>query len=198
MAIQVNGEGDFTSLTEALSTAVKGDTVSISGGVFSENANGDGKDVEFNITGATFSDNVAPAQGGALKISASGANHSIENSLFCNNAAGNDNSGGAVYFSSGESLSINGSTFTGNHSTNNHGGAIYASGNVTITNSHFNGNYTTWAGSANKHGGAIIFSKPEATNHITGCTFSGNTAVYGIRKILYTGWCIIGYILLQF
>src|SRR5579875_1547295 len=81
--------------------------------------------------------------------------------------------GGAIYNHSGATLSINGSTFTGNSSpatSGTTGGAIDTSGKVTVTTSFFANNSGT-------EGGAI-FNQNIA--NVSTSTFSGNTAlIYG-------------------
>jgi CSLREA domain-containing protein len=88
---------------------------------------------------------------------------------------GNNNSeydGGAIYNQSG-SVTVTGSTFSGNTATNGNygGGGIYSlAGSVTIINSIFSGN------TAANGGGIYCY---DCTLHVTGSTFSGNMTPNG-------------------
>jgi autotransporter family porin len=97
----------------------------------------------------------------------------IENigTLTVNNCAfkhNNGTSGGAIFNTGIGILTVTGSTFTGNTATN--GGAIYNDGGtLTVTNSNFNDNTAT-------NGGAI-YNTATLPVTVTGCTFTGNTAI---------------------
>ena len=80
--------------------------------------------------------------------------------------------GGAIYATSGSTLTIAGSTFSGNSARSSYqarGGAIYSEGTLTIQNSSFSGN------TAGSSGGAI-YSSEWGTVRIENSTFSGNSA----------------------
>jgi len=75
--------------------------------------------------------------------------------------------GGAVFGESASTLTISGSTFSGNEATATSGGALTALGPLTIRGSTFSGNI------AASDGGAIEL---QANGTLTGVTLSGNTA----------------------
>ncbi len=84
---------------------------------------------------------------------------------------------GAIYATSGSTLTIASSTFSGNSAPNGEGGAIYSEGTLTIENSTFSGN------SAMRHGGAISSG---GTLTIENSTFSGNSARNGQGGAIYS------------
>jgi predicted outer membrane repeat protein len=152
------------------------------------------------ITDSTLSNNhTTPAAGDGQAvggaISAGGASVTIVGSTFSNNAAtgtappnsGSDfGQGGAIEYTgcSGCQLSIDSSTFSGNSATGDgtrdQGGAIAASGVVSIQNSTFSGNSTTGTGGAidADSAGAVGISG-SSTLLITASTFAGNAAGQG-------------------
>jgi predicted outer membrane repeat protein len=78
---------------------------------------------------------------------------------------GTDTDGGGAIRAFG-SVSVNGSTFTGNTGPNGDGGAIWADGSVSANNSTFTNNTATNGGAIDA-GGAVT---------VTGSTFAGNVA----------------------
>jgi len=183
MAIQINNAGNYDTFTEAVNAAANGDIISISGGeVITENNNGK-EEISYHINGATFSHNFSDgAVGGGLAIvkdknSQLPQNSVITNATFDGNTA-NNASGGAIYYNWQDgTIEISNSTFSNNFTNNNHGGAIYSyRGDVTISGSYFDHNYTY---GTSKHGGALFFTQSTSVNHVSGSTFSGNTAMYG-------------------
>lgn len=80
-----------------------------------------------NAINCNFKDNKA-FEGGAIY---NAGTTSVTNCLFENNEAKPNDSGGAIYTQYGSSLTVTGSTFTGNRDTSDHGGAVFAS-SVTL------------------------------------------------------------------
>ena len=137
----------------------------------------------FAISGSTFSANTANLNGGAIRLANTSCSMTITNSLFKNNfsngVVGGDGGycGGAIYsdvHSVGYvSLTISGSTFTGNNAYNElqvmRGGALDLWGNnVSSTN--------TFQGNTAQKGGAIDIYQVFTD---TGSTFTNNTAANG-------------------
>jgi predicted outer membrane repeat protein len=108
----------------------------------------------------------------------SGASLAINDLTLSNGVVNNGLGGGAIYNQTNASLSINGSTFTGNSSpatTGTSGGAIDNSGTLTVTTSSFSDNSAM-------EGGAIF---NQGVANVSTTTFSGNTAlVYGGGALL--------------
>jgi predicted outer membrane repeat protein len=77
--------------------------------------------------------------------------------------------GGGIYNSG--TLTVSGSTITGNHCDPDQGGGIYNSGTLTVTGSTFSKNAAP--------GGAGISNNISATLTVTGSTFSDNSGGYG-------------------
>ncbi len=82
--------------------------------------------------------------------------------------AGGVNFGGAIFGDAGSTLTISNCTFSGNSGST--GGAIFANGPLTVSNSTFVNNSTGGGG------GAIVLNGAAATGAITESTFSGNSA----------------------
>lgn len=107
----------------------------------------------------------------------------VDSSFVNNRTAGSDSiaSGGGAIFNSQGTLTISGSTFSGN-STVAQGGAIYVCGGTTdITNSTFSANSAA-GGTAGNRGGAIFnfgCTLPSGVISIYDSTFSGNSADSG-------------------
>lgn len=110
-----------------------------------------------NFTGCTFKDNYCDQRGGGA-INAQGGVLNVSDCLF----EGNHNVG-------------NGSPSSGNTYG---GGALRVTGDATITNSIFRGNYVKQFSAYNDtYGGAIqVYG---GTSRISGCTFDGNYATRG-------------------
>lgn len=81
-----------------------------------------------NVVNCNLMNNGA-SQGGAIY---NFGTTTITNCLFENNEVIPNLSGGAIYTQCGSSLTVTGSTFTGNKDNSNHGGAIYATGSVML------------------------------------------------------------------
>ncbi len=111
-----------------------------------------------------------------IDVSSAG-NLTLSNIRMTNGLANDGVNGGGGIFSHG-TLSVSGSTFSGNSSPNAHGtsgGAINSSGTLTVTTSTFTGN------TAQEGGG--IFNQKTAT--VTNSTFSSNTAtIFGGGALL--------------
>ena len=108
---------------------------------------------------------------------ASAGNLTLSSVTLSNGLANNGVQGGGAIYSHG-TLSVSGSTFTGNSSpatTGTSGGAINSSGTLTVTTSTFTGN------TAQEGGG--VFNQKTAT--ITNSTFTNNKAtIYGGGALL--------------
>ncbi len=134
------------------------------------------------LTNVTFDHNqtmAAPGQmtGGALNIFGLAPVVTISNSTFTNNSSPANSSGGAIYHrpTSGGSLSVDNSVFSGNSSGT--GGAIstltYGTGaTVSIQNSQFTNNTANNGGGLSLESGAVTTAPFQLTNLL----ISGNTA----------------------
>jgi hypothetical protein len=131
-----------------------------------------------NVTNCTFSSNTSVGAGGAI---ANSGIATIVGSTFTGNT-GRGNGGGAISnTSSGISLSVANSTFSGNaanviSSAGNGGGAILSNAALTVTNSTFASNSATNA-TNNAAGGAIMRTAGSAT--LTNTIVAGNSANVG-------------------
>jgi hypothetical protein len=166
-----------------------GQAVTISGGgavsIFRVNPG-----VALTLRNLTIADglNVGPvSQGGAIFNDAGTV--TLNNSILTGHQAA---FGGAIY-NQGGTVTILSSTLTGNLSVLNLGGAIFSSGNLTVTNSTISNNtghgiynyggtvtVTNSTLSGNTSGsGAAINNALNGTTTISGSTISGNTALAG-------------------
>jgi len=140
-----------------------GGVLSVTNSVFSGNAGGDGGVIQIDsgsatIHDSTFTNNIGTGRAGAIDI----ADHDAD----CGPCGGT----GTVV--------ISGSTFSGNQTYANDGGAILngnagGSGTVTVSNSTFTGNFT----GPGLSGGAI--ANEGGTMTVTNSTVSGNAAGTG-------------------
>ena len=129
-------------------------------------------------SGATITRSTAPGTAAFRIFDVSpGGTLTLSSLTLSNGLADNGVQGGGGIYSHG-TLSVAGSTFTGNSSpatTGTSGGAIDSSGTLSVTTSTFTGN------SAQEGGG--VFNQKTAT--ISGSTFSGNRAtIYGGGALL--------------
>ena len=145
---------------------------------------GDVGDV-LNLNDVTFTNNhTSSFNGGAISFTGGGALN-VLNSTFVNNSSPTGN-GGAIHFlqTQAGSLSVSGSTFTGNSASGGtlggQGGAINVGCNIcspfSITSSTFTANTAFRVGSSGGQGGAIMFGAGTLTlnfNRITGNTAAG-------------------------
>jgi hypothetical protein len=146
-----------------------GGTLTVSDSTFSGNDGGEGGAIQVDsgtgtITDSTFTDNTGGAHAGAIDIADAAAD--------CGACGGTG------------TVTISGSTFSGNQSNANDGGAILngnggGSGAVTVTNSSFSGNSV----GAGYGGGAI--ANLGGTFALTNSTLSGNTAPASMGGGLY-------------
>jgi predicted outer membrane repeat protein len=128
-----------------------------------------------SISDTVFSANIADWGGGA--INAFGGTVSVVGSRFAGNRSG-DRSAGAIGVSGDAVVAVSQSTFSGNLA-DDHGGAIYSSGSLTITGCTFAGNFAWYDGGA-------VFSSG-GTVSISSSTFSGNKANDGAGAITNDG-----------
>ncbi len=124
------------------------------------------------ISGVTFSGNGTTVGDGAaiyLKGTVGATTLTIQNCVFTNNSTASGD-GGALFLYDGGAVTIQSSTFTGNHA-GGRGGAIkfYDIGPVTVTGSTISGN-----SSGNRGGGMFFYKTTSAA--VTDSTISGNTA----------------------
>ncbi|MEZ0298086.1 MAG: choice-of-anchor Q domain-containing protein, partial [Candidatus Methylacidiphilales bacterium] len=183
-------------------------------------ANGGGITMQNNgtlrISGSTFSQNDA-ANGGAIQMRSSSTPLTIANSVFTTNRA-LSGSGGAISsepFAVGGTITISGSTFTGNTASDD-GGAIAARGtqsNITIKSSAFTSNTantflasggafsnlgtatitdSTFTTNTSQRGGAVANIGSGAILTISGSTFTGNSVQGGggVSTIINNGGTI--------
>ena len=133
------------------------------GGAISGNA--------ITVTNSTFSNNHAESGGGAI----SAVSLTVNNCTFTNNSA--KNWGGAIYDTA--SLVLTNSTFSGNYTTNQTGGAIHSeNASSAITNCTFTGNSAATV--VGYGSGGAIYNMGTGTHTISSSKFLGNTAAdYG-------------------
>jgi hypothetical protein len=162
------GGGIFNSGTLTVTGSTLSGNSSVAGeggGIFNEGT--------LTVSGCTLSGNSAAFGGGIYNMSAT----EITSSNLSGNSAAD---GGGLYNAGGAGLSvtvtISGSTVSGNSATFDGGGILNGEATLTVRDSQLTGNH------ASARGGAIITggvpSEP-ATATITGCTLSGNSASLG-------------------
>ena len=164
--------GDITAEGNLGTLGGSNNTVTINGNGHDINGNNkqgitvnSGQSLNINNVGSldTNGFNGFNSYGGGAIYNSDTATITITGSTFTGNRAVY---GGAIWNSYTATITITDSTFTGN-SANYDGGAIYNGGTATITDSTFTGN------SASPLGGAIFIN---GTATITGSTFTGNEA----------------------
>ena len=122
--------------------------------------------IDVTFKDLTFSNyNTNLSGGGVLLSNNAGATVTFDNCIITGNSVSNGAGGGAILFANGN-LTITGTTFKSNTSTDEGGAIMGLSGTITITNSVFESN------SAATKGGAIYSSSANFT--ITGSTFYDN------------------------
>jgi predicted outer membrane repeat protein len=126
------------------------------------------------VTDSQFTLNDAGGNGGAINIGA--ATVTIDNTTFDTNTAGDQ--GGAIRFSSssGNTLAITDSAFTGNEAATDGGGVYVALGNLTVERSLFTGN------TAASDGGGLGHEFTETATdllRVVNSTFFDNEATAG-------------------
>ena len=140
-----------------------------------------GDDVTLNVNSSSFTGNEADGDGGAIdawyQLYAT-----VSGSTFTDNSSGfvAGDGGGAIRLNDGGSLSIVGSTFTGNHNNQNRGGAVYAyAASISISASTFTSNTTNPYGYETDYGrgGAVHACLDDgATLTVLNSAFNGNHA----------------------
>jgi hypothetical protein len=186
-AIAANGPGNTISVTDSKFTynsaiASGGaiyageDQVHVLRSTFDHNtsvtdAGGALDDGDIEVTDSVFTYNTSKADGGALDSEA--FNIIVVRSVFNGNTATNGMGGsftdGQPPSSSQDTLSVTGSTISGNTAGGDGGGFEFGGANITMSGSTFSGNR-----SGSEGGGAQFGSTGSA--QITNCTFSGNGA----------------------
>ena len=122
--------------------------------------------IDVTFKDLTFSNyNTNLAGGGVLLSNNAGATVTFDNCIITGNSVSNGAGGGAILFANGN-LTITGTTFKSNTSTDEGGAIMGLSGTIIITNSVFESN------SAATKGGAIYSGSANFT--ITGSTFYEN------------------------
>jgi predicted outer membrane repeat protein len=146
--------------------------------------------VTLTLANVTVSNANSRSVGGAI---ANAGTLVIRNSVFSNNVA--NNSGGAIYSSSGASLTVSGSTFS-NNSAGNSGGALYHGHGYYDNDRDYDNNYdndedyernkknsgllniqgSTFSGNTAAHNGGAIYNNAAGTLTVSNSTLSGNAA----------------------
>jgi predicted outer membrane repeat protein len=119
----------------------------------------------------TFSSNTASAGGGIESL----GNTSVNNSTFTLNSAGT----GAGIVNSFGTLSVQGSTLSGNDATGSNGGGIWNNSTLFISNATITGNF------ASGSGGGVYLSAGSGT--LNDSTLSNNSAVAGGAMLIAPG-----------
>ncbi len=128
---------------------------------------GYGDGAKISIAGSTFESNKATAgDGGAIygmnKLTVTG---SVFGSATENGKGNSARNGGAIYASNGSyTLEITNSKFYGNEATTDHGGAIYGSGAITVTDGIFDGNIANGNGGAIRGGSTLMMESSTIQN----------------------------------
>ena len=150
-------------------------------------ANGKAKDggaiynkTELNLKGVAFTDNEATSTGGGA-IYNKGLLTIYDGIFTVNKFTGNDEGGkggGAVYNEAGGNLYIkegagNGTTFTGNESTN-YGGAVWNAGLIDIADATFDTNLISGTASSSLRAGALYNKSANPLNIIKDSEFKNN------------------------
>jgi predicted outer membrane repeat protein len=140
-----------------------------------------------NVTlqACTLSNNLA-SFGGAAIVNNTDANIlTVTGSTFTNNSSSGN---GAVIFNNG-TVTMTGSTFTGNSADS--GGVIFNNGTVTLTNSIFRNNSSGGSG-------GVLFNSSTGTVTVTGSTFTGNSSggsggvIFNTNRLEVTGSTFTG------
>ena len=182
--LTITGANNALQLSDGTPTAGWGGAIYAEGDVSFANCTFDSNHAGFGsviyttanltIESSVFSSNSVDAYGGAIYVASNDSVVTITDSQFVSNSCGTTYStyGGAI-FNTGN-LTISGCEFTSN-TTNTLGGAIYHEGYVstlTISDSVFSGNF------ASNSGGAVMCNNCGSTV-ITNSLFFDNAAYYG-------------------
>ena len=176
-ATSATGSGGALAGTKSVS--ITGDSVSFAsnsakngGAIYAANA--------LDVENATFTNNTASYQGGAIIIGSPLENISISNSSFTGNKSVGG-SGGAIWahgYDKGLDLELSNVSLENNSGTR--GGAIFTYMNIELTGTNaFTGNRATWAGPDNfGNGGGAILAAAGVTTMSGTNTFDGNTSAW--------------------
>ncbi len=138
------------------------------------------------LTNATFSNNTADVDGGAIYNGNSATIESLTGTFTGNNAilsSADTGRGGAIYNAKSSAIKNITATFSGNNADK--GGAISNAGTITISGSSFTGNI---ASNQDVLGGGAIHNMAGATISLTGNNvFSGNLANGKLNDIYNNG-----------
>ena len=182
-AIVVNG-GSEVDFIGGGSSCNPGSASVAGGGV---NVEGNGNDVDF--INYTFSANTKDYQGGSgLRVTGDATTTiDIDDCIFSNNENSSSEGGGAIFIANGATMTIDGSCFNSNTSSQtssvNYGGAITVGrgSTATINNCTFDSNAATSSG----NGGALAINTAlgstgsAGTINVTTCAFTNNVASDG-------------------
>jgi hypothetical protein len=153
-------------------------TLTINDSVLSGNTGQDGGAIfnqgVVNLDGATIQNNQAGNSGGGI-LNYGGTLTIVDSIITGNNAdfddsEGSGKGGGIASYNSSASISISGSTISGNSGPYYGGGIYQAGGTLNITGTTITGNTT------NHRGGGIFLNSSSTTNSITNSTISDNHA----------------------
>ena len=171
------GDNGVVDLTNVESTTFSGNTATDGGAIANIKGQDGSNPAEIKIANATFSNNSATANGGAVY------NETIANltaSKFEENTSGTY--GGAIMSIEGSDLTITNGTFTGNKVTGDvkasYGGAIFNQGKMEVS-----GNFS---GNEAGRGGAIYNYTTAETTIKEGTVFENNKSTYGHGSAVYT------------
>ncbi len=163
----------FNTSSAAAGAGVNITVITLSGGAATTGGAITVGDEILTMTNCVVTGNSATTGGGGIDVTASTGFVILQNCTVSNNTS---NAGGGLRMSSGGSLLIEGSTFSGNITTvGNSGGGIRFGGTIgaggfLIRNSTFTGNKTGF------NGGGVGFSTLTGTAVFQNCTFTGNAA----------------------
>jgi large repetitive protein len=190
--ITIQAASGYTNLflsttTASLQSKISGLTISgfkntastTGGAIFAGSSTGN-----YTYTSDTFTGNSNAASGGLGGALYLLGMNTLTGTTFAGNSAALD--GGAIYASTGSSLTLTGTTFASNSATQD-GGAIYANTEsiLTINTSTFGAvGATSPTNTAGISGGAIYAT--DVTTNITGSTFNYNTATSSGGAIFVT------------
>ncbi len=193
--LTIKNVGDISGFTDSF-VKNNGSSLTVQNSKLSHNSGTDGgaisaKDAPepdysyatLSVSGSTFYENTATANGGAIDFYSEYGYSTISNSTFTNNTA-TANGGAIDFYLEYGYLAISNSTFTNNTAAN--GGAIdlyLEYGYLAISNSTFTNN------SADEYGGAIMATSAAYTSSycdITDSNFTGNYSENGRGGAIYT------------
>ena len=164
-----------TALSENVTITGPGSSLLAVKGVGTQILNNGTAGISLTITGLTFEDGFNGGPGGAIL---NDGVLTLTDDLFSDNESTTGGGGAIAEVSTGGSLNVTGTTFTGNSSTGSGGGgAIFSPGagtTLTIASSTFTNNSEADAGAG---GGAILNSGAGNPLTITKSNFTDNTAM---------------------